>query len=115
MPRSPQYGSNAERQKAYRLRQAQLAAERLAENAALRKMTGADQDDTMAEATEALTQAHLAADPWHSDEATDAAFAVGLQQGYEEGYQAGYAAAASARLEELLQAPRPDGDTEASA
>jgi hypothetical protein len=115
MPRSPQYSSNAERQKAYRLRQAKAAAERLAEHAALRRVVGADEDDIMADATAALTQAHRTADPGHSDEAIAAAFAVGYQEGHAAGYEEGYAAAASARLAELLKAPRPDGDTAAGA
>jgi hypothetical protein len=73
-------------------------------------MVGADEDDTMYEATEALTQAHLTAPPGSSDDGGAAAFAVGHQEGYDAGYQIGYqegyATAASARLEDLLGAPK---------
>src|SRR5262245_30908666 len=105
MPRHSQYSSNAERQKAYRLRQAKAAAARLAEHRALRTVVGAEADGTMEAVTRELTKANLQA-PEGSDAAA-AAFATGHQAGYEEGYQVGYAEAACARLDELIKTPRP--------
>jgi flagellar biosynthesis/type III secretory pathway protein FliH len=106
MPRYPQYMSNAERQKAYRERRKQEEAERHAENVTLRDLVGASGDTVLAEATDALTQAELAADPF-SGEATTAAFAAGRQEGYAEGYQEGYAACAMARLADLIEVYKP--------
>ena len=106
MPRHPKYESNAKRQKAYRLRQANAAADLLAQHLALRTMAGVDEDTVIDDMLVSLMRSNVVASE-ESD--TSAAFAVGHQQGYEEGYQAGYADAASMRLQDLLKARQQDG------